>query len=55
MKITKPVFHVCIGGFLTVITVTAMLMGENTIAGTALGALGGYVLKNGVFNNREDS
>ena len=51
MKIGKPLFHVVVCTCLTAITITAMCIGQEVIAGTALGALGGYVIKNGVFNN----
>lgn len=51
MKITKPVFHVIVCMCLTVIAVVSMVMHKDVISGTALGAIGGYVLKNGVFNN----
>lgn len=51
MKFTKPIFHAVIGVCLTTIAMTALLMKEYVIAGTALGTLSGYVIKNGVFNN----
>ncbi len=52
MNFTKPLFHLGIGMCLTSIAIVAMALNKDVISGTALGALGGYVLKNGVFNHK---
>lgn len=41
-------FHAIVAGCLTLVAVSALVVGDHTICGTALGALGMYVLKNGL-------
>ena len=50
LKIDTILFHMTIGICLSAIAIVAMCLGERTIGATAVGLLGGYVLKNGVID-----